>query len=80
MTAEVVQFPKAEPKRWRAQIKYRAKNGADVRVFQIEEIEDLHNIVEDGPHWDTIINIQIWKNYPEVGGNPFLTLEEAEKL
>jgi hypothetical protein len=66
-------------KRWRAIIIYRSElGGIEVEHF-IEELEEIGGLVEAGPHWDTIINIEIALNRPaeEVKN---LTLEEAERL
>jgi len=45
--------------RWRATVFYRTDNGpADVE-YDLSELAELHNRVERGPHWDTIIKIEI---------------------
>jgi hypothetical protein len=65
-------------KRWRATITYRSETGEDVRVFDVEEIEELQDIVEKGPAWACLIDIKIeagrgWRDGPR-------TIEEAAKL
>jgi len=42
-----------------------------------EEIEDLQELVERGPHWDTLIRCTITLNRP--AENKHLTIEEAAK-
>jgi len=64
--------------RWAAQIIYRRnKDTLEQRNVLLEELKHLHNIVERGPHWDTIEQITIKRfNLGHIG----LTLEEAEKM
>lgn len=66
--------------RWRAEISYRHSDGlnhAPRQVF-LEELFQLHDVVEQGPHWDTIEGIQIARiNHNE---SPTLTVEQAEQL
>jgi hypothetical protein len=53
------------PDRWMAEIYYTT--GADevtVSTFTIEELEDLDEIVERGPDWNTIEKIEITLNRP----------------
>lgn len=63
--------------RWTADVFYRTANGiVDVR-HDLEELVELHNLVECGPHWDTIDRIYIERSdkaYAE------LTVEQAEQL
>lgn len=63
--------------RWRATITYRSENGPIDVDHYIEEIDELHDIVERGPHWDTIREIRVVKAEREY--NP-ITLEQARKL
>jgi len=67
-----------EPKRWTVGICYRADSGMKGAGYSIEELEELHDIVEAGPHWDTIASITIVLNRPSE--SHVLTLEQAEKL
>lgn len=75
----VVAFPKPTPHRWRAILEYRSKFGVVRREFTFEEIEDLDDIVEQGPHWDTLIRCTVTKCRID-DGNPALTIEEADLL
>jgi hypothetical protein len=64
--------------RWAATIHYRADAGLIDVTHDLDEIEDLHELVERGPHWDTIERIVIVR---AVSGEPLtLTVEEAERL
>lgn len=50
-----------EDARWRAVVWYRTDGGlVDVEHF-LEELEDLHDRVEAGPHWDTIEKIEVFR-------------------
>lgn len=62
--------------RWRATIQYRADDATVDVTSELEELRDLHQFVERGPHWDTIIKIEIVRINHVAG----LTLEQAEKL
>lgn len=65
--------------RWKAVILYRMEGDAFVDVEHLfEEIHELDDLIERGPHWDTIIRCTITLNRP--AENKHLTLEEAEKL
>ena len=45
--------------RWLAVITYRSENGFVDVDHHIEEIEDLHDIVERGPNWYAIEKIEL---------------------
>ena len=64
--------------RWRAIVWYRTDHGLVDVEHLIEEIEDLHDLVEAGPHFDTIENISIFRT-GHVDGET-LTVEAAQKL
>lgn len=63
--------------RWSATVLYRTDMGLVDVTHEIEELEDLHQLVESGPDWNTIQKIEIIRV-----GNPMpnLTVEEAMKL
>jgi hypothetical protein len=65
--------------RWHAEVFYRtAKHGLCNVEWDLEEIEDLQDLVESGPHWDTIDHIVITRvNHCD---SPMLTIEQADKL
>ena len=56
----------SEPKRWTARISYRSDHPTEVVL--VEEIADLHDIVEHGPHWNKIDEIVITYNRSEEPG------------
>ncbi len=64
--------------RWRAVVSYRTDAGKmDVEMF-LEEIADLQDRIEHGPHWDTVYNIAVERiNHIQ---SPSLTVEQASKL
>lgn len=63
--------------RWSATVYYRTENGILDVIHELEEIADLHQLVESGPDWNTIQKIEIIC----VGNfTPNLTIEESLKL
>lgn len=46
-------------KRWHVEIGYRSENGLVDVHHDIEELSELHNIVELGPNWNAIDYIKI---------------------
>ncbi|MGY3527306.1 hypothetical protein [Bradyrhizobium sp. USDA 4452] len=44
-------------KRWMAEISYNNGSPQETRLF--EELDELHNIIERGPHWNTIEHIVV---------------------
>ena len=38
---------------------YRTENGAPEVVHDLEELGELHDLIERGPHWDTIARIEV---------------------
>ena len=64
--------------RWHATVHYRTDHGiADVQ-HDIAELMDLHDLVERGPHWDTIEKIEIVRiNHCT---SKMLTVEQAEQM
>ena len=64
--------------RWQATAIYRTANGPVDIVHDLEEIADLHDLIEGGPHWDTIVRIEI-KRVNHMDGES-LTVEGAAAL
>jgi hypothetical protein len=64
--------------RWKATVWYRTEAGLlDVEML-LDELHDLHDRIEQGPHWDTIASIVVERmNHDERSD---LTIEQAEKL
>jgi hypothetical protein len=63
--------------RWLAVIKYRTDNGSLDVEHLLSELFELHDVVEHGPHWDTVIEIKITRH--ELSDGP-LTVEEAQEI
>ena len=64
--------------RWQATVHYRTDAGPLDIQHDLEEIGDLHELVEAGPHWDTIRRIEIVRvNHIS---DPGLTVEQANEL
>lgn len=63
--------------RWHATIFYRSEAGTVDVDHDIEELEELHDLVERGPDWNTIeqIIVTLARTTDEE-----LTIEEAERL
>lgn len=64
-------------KRWTAVVTYRTNNGPVDVEHEIEELEDLHDLIERGPDWNTIVSIVITYNRQHYDG---LTVEQSEEL
>lgn len=64
--------------RWRAIIVYRTDNGPlDVECW-LAEAADLHDRLELGPHWDTVISVTMTRvNHNE---DAAMTVEGAREL
>lgn len=65
----------ASPKRWQATIWYRSDSGPLDVTFDIEELEEVHDLVEHGPLWDTIERIEITLQRPALDAQ--ITVEQA---
>lgn len=62
--------------RWLAEITYMTDAGQNVVQHDVEELEDLHDIVERGPDWNAIDEIKVTlqrRSYSK-------TVEETEAL
>ena len=65
--------------RWHAVVQYRRAVETPMRVeIYLEEIGDIHDHIERGPHWDTVEIVEIRRiNHIE---SPSLTVEQAAEL
>ena len=72
-------FEPGEPLRWRAVITFNTNDGVISDVQTFEEIEDLHQIIEDRPNFYAIRDIVITINPAYFASNPRLktTLESS---
>jgi hypothetical protein len=64
--------------RWRAVVYYRADAGTVDVTHELEELTDLHDLVERGPHWDAVERIEIIRVNHISDEN--LTVEQAVDL
>lgn len=48
--------------RWIATVTYRTDNGPSDVDHHIEELEELHDLIERGPDWNAILKIEIVLN------------------
>jgi hypothetical protein len=46
-------------RRWQATATYRTATGPVEVVHDLAEVFELHDLIEKGRHWDTIIKIEI---------------------
>lgn len=63
--------------RWTATVYYRSAAGLVDVQHDLLELDELQDLVERGPNWDTIDHIDIVR---ADGTEQKLTIEEAEKL
>ena len=65
-------------RRWHAKVCYRANASLIDVEHDLDEIADLHDLIERGPHWDTIELIEVRRvNH---NASETLTVEQAEQL
>ena len=64
--------------RWWVEITYRTDKGPCTVEYDMVEIEELHDIVERGPDWNSILDIRVKLN--ETTGPVTLTAEQGRKL
>ena len=63
--------------RWHAVVHYRTANGMLEVEHDLEEISELHDLIEHGPHWDTIARIEVLRVGHEMTES---TIEQAAEL
>lgn len=63
--------------RWQAKIYYRTDNGPLDVTHDLDELSDIDDVVEAGPHWDTIDRVEITRGECLIED---LTVEAAEML
>lgn len=52
-------------KRWHIAIIYRGEAGPVVVDYNIEELDELSDLVERGPDWNSILTISVELNSPD---------------
>jgi hypothetical protein len=50
--------------RWHVTVQYRMAAGPLDVEHDIEELVELHDLIEQGPNWDTILRIEITRINP----------------
>jgi len=67
-----------KPIRWIATITYHVESGLTEVDHALEELFEIHDLVEAGPSWDCIeqITLRLNPRRPQ----PQLTIEQAEQL
>ena len=68
----------ARKARWKATVLYRADAGLFDVPMLLAELGDLHDRIEAGPHWDTIVHIVVERMNHNTC--PTLTIEQAKEL
>jgi hypothetical protein len=61
--------------RWHVVVHYRMDSGTVEVEHDLVEVSDLHDLVERGPHWDTIERMEV---FPVNHHDPSLTINQAE--
>jgi hypothetical protein len=64
--------------RWHATVYYRTDSGTVEVEHDLQELYELHDLVEHGPHWDTIERIVVIR-VCHVDAED-LTVEQAKEL
>jgi len=62
--------------RWKADLEYRSEEGGHMLTVYFEEISELSEIIELGPHWDTLLKCVVTINQPS-DDIPRLTIEQS---
>lgn len=65
-----------EPPRWQAVVHYRSETGLVDVAHDIEEIADLHDLIERGPDWRAIDRIEFRLIRTD---EPGLTIEQSAR-
>lgn len=63
--------------RWKVVATYRSEAGPIDVTHEVEELFEVHNLIERGPDWNALASIRITLATPACPG---MTLEEAAKV
>ncbi|WP_296101214.1 hypothetical protein [uncultured Agrobacterium sp.] len=74
---DVLEKPGLGVARWKAVAEYRSDAGVVDVEYAIEELDELHDLIERGPDWNTLIRITVTFARPVCA---LLTIEEAARL
>lgn len=61
--------------RWTATVFYRSDAGTQRVEHDLAELSELHDLIERGPHWDSIIEIRV----DRAPGHHPITIEQAAR-
>jgi len=75
--SEVLEKPETKFVRWIATVYYRTDNGLIDVQHDIEELEEIQELVECGPDWNTIERVDIVLSDKRYAS---LTVEQSEQL
>lgn len=75
--SDVIDRPETTLVRWIARVIYRTESGLVDVQHDMEELEELQDHVERGPHWDAIEKIEIRRAIPS---GELITVEEARRV
>lgn len=64
--------------RWQVKVIYRTEIGNIDVIHDVEDIEDMSRLIEAGPHWDTIVRMEVMRFGQNVDVG--LTVERAAEL
>lgn len=68
-----------EHKRWIVTLTYNTNHGVTHADFYVEELGEISNLIESGPHWDALSHAVVTLN-PRRRIVDMLTVETAEAL
>ena len=54
-------------KRWKAVVEYKNEQGPTSVVHYLEEVSELHLVIEHGPDWNALIRCTLTLNRPDDG-------------
>lgn len=74
---DVLEKPGLGVARWKVVVEYRSRAGIVDVEHGIEELDELHDLIERGPDWNTLIKITVTFARPV---SELLTIEEAARL
>lgn len=73
---DILDYVEVNEARWHAVVFYRSESGLVDVHHALDEIEDLHSLIERGPNWDCIERIEIKRGIPD---EELMTMEQAQR-
>jgi hypothetical protein len=65
--------------RWIVTPTYRSEHGPVAIEHYIEELDELFDLIEDGPNWNSLVDVRVVLN-PLRSTHPGITMEAGAKL